>query len=56
MKNYPNRFLNLALAFGLGAFSLAAQPSAGLVQGCFKLPGYAALQSAIAQPPPRPAA
>lgn len=49
MKNYPTRFVNLALALGLGALSLAAQPSAGQVQGCFNLPGYAALQGAIAQ-------
>ena len=47
MKKYPIRFVNLTLALGLGALSLSAQPSAGQVQGCFGLPGHAALQSAI---------
>jgi uncharacterized protein GlcG (DUF336 family) len=42
---YATRFVNLALAIGLGALSLAAQPYGG--QGCSNLPGYAALQSAI---------
>jgi uncharacterized protein GlcG (DUF336 family) len=49
MKKYPTRFVNLALALAFGALSLAAQPSAGQVQGCFGLPGHAALQSAITQ-------
>ena len=43
MKKYPTRLLVLALAVGLGALSLAAQG-----QECFKLPGFAALQSALA--------
>ena len=49
MKKYPTLFVNLTLALSLSALTLAAQSSAGQVQGCFGLPGYAALQSAIAQ-------
>jgi uncharacterized protein GlcG (DUF336 family) len=43
MKKYPTRLLVLALAVALGALNLAAQG-----QECFKLPGFAALQSALA--------
>src|SRR3984885_3174755 len=49
MKQYPTQLTSLATALVLSALSLAAQPSAGQVQGCFNLPGYGALQSAIAQ-------
>ena len=43
MKKYPTRLLVLALSVGLGALNLAAQG-----HECFKLPGFAALQSALA--------
>ena len=42
MKKYPTRLLVLTLSLALGALSLAAQS-----QDCFKLPGFAALQSAL---------
>src|ERR1700691_6761199 len=43
MKKYPTRLLVVTLAVGLGALNLAAQ-----AQDCFKLPGFAALQSTLA--------
>jgi uncharacterized protein GlcG (DUF336 family) len=46
---YCTRFVSLALALGLSAFSLAAQNFGGQPQGCSNLPGYGALQSAISK-------
>jgi hypothetical protein len=49
MKKYPTRLMNLALAIGQSALSLAAQSFGGHGQDCPSLPGYAALQRVIAQ-------
>lgn len=48
MNKVPTRLLVLALAVGLGASSLTAQNSGLQGQNCFKLPGFASLQNAIA--------
>jgi uncharacterized protein GlcG (DUF336 family) len=48
MKKYFNRFSYVALAIGLGALNLSAQAFGVQGQDCSRLPGYAALQSAIA--------
>jgi len=47
MKKHPTRFVYMALATGLTALSLPGQSSVGQGSNCSKLPGYAALQSAI---------
>ncbi len=46
MKTYSTRFVCLAAVAGLCALRLAAQDGG---QGCFNLPGFGALQNAIAQ-------